>query len=195
METFSALLAICAGNSSGTGEFLAQRPVTRSFNIFFICVWINGWVNNREAGDVRRYRAYYDVTLVNFLDVWLLFTGQNLTKIFVEPLWRLSFFHMNFYWKTLPLHTRNLFHSIEWHFLSMGKLSTTFMIKRVFRCLWFLDEDYVSRIFPHGLSTVFFPQILHIWNLIPSYLLFSFMRFWTCLRCNMFHKRNILQRE
>ena len=28
-----------------------------------ICVWINGWVNNREAGDWRRYRAHYDVTL------------------------------------------------------------------------------------------------------------------------------------
>ena len=26
-----------------------------------INVWINGWVNNREAGDLRRYRAHYDV--------------------------------------------------------------------------------------------------------------------------------------
>ena len=25
----------------------------------FICVWINGWVNNREAGDLKRYRAHY----------------------------------------------------------------------------------------------------------------------------------------
>ena len=35
METFSALLAICAGNSPVTAEFLAQRPVTRSFDVFF----------------------------------------------------------------------------------------------------------------------------------------------------------------
>ena len=35
METFSALLAICAGNSPVTGEFPAQRPVTRGFDIFF----------------------------------------------------------------------------------------------------------------------------------------------------------------
>ena len=34
METFSALLAICAGNSPVTGEFPAQRPVTRNFDIF-----------------------------------------------------------------------------------------------------------------------------------------------------------------
>ena len=32
---FSALLAICAGNSPATGEFPTQRPVTRSFDVFF----------------------------------------------------------------------------------------------------------------------------------------------------------------
>ena len=35
METFSALLAICAGNSPVHGEFPAQRPVARSFDVFF----------------------------------------------------------------------------------------------------------------------------------------------------------------
>ena len=35
METFSALLAICAGNSPVPGEFPTQKPVTRSFNVFF----------------------------------------------------------------------------------------------------------------------------------------------------------------
>ena len=37
-----------------------------------ICVWINGWVNNRKAGDLRRYRAHYDVTVMcNGVIVWL----------------------------------------------------------------------------------------------------------------------------
>ena len=35
METFSTLLALCAGNSPVTGEFPAQRPVTLSFDVFF----------------------------------------------------------------------------------------------------------------------------------------------------------------
>ena len=35
METFSALLAICAGNSPVTGKFPTQRPVTRSFDVVF----------------------------------------------------------------------------------------------------------------------------------------------------------------
>ena len=41
METFSALLAVCVGKSSVTGELLTQRPVTRSFVVFFdLCL---GW--------------------------------------------------------------------------------------------------------------------------------------------------------
>ena len=35
MEAFSALLAICADNSPAPGEFPTQRPVTRSFDVFF----------------------------------------------------------------------------------------------------------------------------------------------------------------
>ena len=31
-----------------------------------ICVWINGWGNNGEAGDMRRHRAHYDVTVMWF---------------------------------------------------------------------------------------------------------------------------------
>ena len=57
-------LTICAGNSPVTGEFPAERPVTRSFDIFFIRAWMNGWLNNREAGDLRSHRAHYDVTVM-----------------------------------------------------------------------------------------------------------------------------------
>ena len=32
-----------------------------------ICAWINGCINNRKAGDLRRNRAHYDVTLMSFL--------------------------------------------------------------------------------------------------------------------------------
>ena len=60
METFSALMAICAGITPVTGEFPAQRPVTLSF----IGVLINGCVNNDEAGDLRRHRTNYGVTVM-----------------------------------------------------------------------------------------------------------------------------------
>ena len=35
-----------------------------------ICVWINAWVNNRETGDLRRYRAHYDVIVMDNCEVW-----------------------------------------------------------------------------------------------------------------------------
>ena len=46
------------------GDFLAQRPVTRSFDVFFDLRPNKGWVNNGEAGDLRRHRAHYDVTVM-----------------------------------------------------------------------------------------------------------------------------------
>ena len=64
METFSALLAICAENSPVPGEFPTQRPVTRSFDITLICARIKGWVNNRKAGDLRRHQAHCDVIVM-----------------------------------------------------------------------------------------------------------------------------------
>ena len=45
---------------------LHKEPVTRSFMLYLICAWIKGWVNNREAGDLRRHRAHYDVTVMCF---------------------------------------------------------------------------------------------------------------------------------
>ena len=47
IETSSALLALCVGNS-------------------LICAWINVWVSNHEAGDLRRHRAHYNVIVVGY---------------------------------------------------------------------------------------------------------------------------------
>ena len=49
METFSALLDLCAGNSPVTGEFPTQRPMTRSFDVFFdLC--LNKCLSNQSRG-------------------------------------------------------------------------------------------------------------------------------------------------
>ena len=63
METFSALLALCAGNSPMTGEFPSQRPVTRILDVFFDLRLNKRRLNNRDAGDFRRRRTHYDVTV------------------------------------------------------------------------------------------------------------------------------------
>ena len=64
MQTFSTLVAICLGihrspvNSPHKGQWRGALKFS------LICVRINGSVNNREAGDLRRYRANYDVTVM-----------------------------------------------------------------------------------------------------------------------------------
>ena len=64
MERFLSVTGrLIVGNSPVTGEFLSQRPVTWSFDVFFLFAWTNGWVNNRDAGDLRR-RLY---CLLNYL--------------------------------------------------------------------------------------------------------------------------------
>ena len=64
METFSALLALCAGNSPVPVNSPHKGQWRGALMFSLICAWINGWVNNRKVGDLRRYRAHYDVTVM-----------------------------------------------------------------------------------------------------------------------------------
>ena len=67
METFSALLAICAGNSPAPGEFPIQRPVTRSFDAVFD-VRLNKRSSKQSWGWwLRRYRGHYVVTVMRIV--------------------------------------------------------------------------------------------------------------------------------
>ena len=62
VEAFSA--ALCDGKPPVTGGFPSQRPLTWSFDVFFIWTSANGWANNRDAWDLRRRRAHYDATVM-----------------------------------------------------------------------------------------------------------------------------------
>ena len=58
-----------------------------------ICVWITGWVNNHQAGDLRRYRAHYDVTVMGNMSYrqisWSL-EAAKLDVILIVSLWNLT---------------------------------------------------------------------------------------------------------
>ena len=64
METFSALLVLCVGNSPVTCEFPSQRPVKRNFDDFFYLCLSKRLKNNREAGDLRRHSTHFDVNVM-----------------------------------------------------------------------------------------------------------------------------------
>ena len=70
MEPFSALLALCAGDSPATGEFPHKGQWRGVLMFSLICASINGWVNNREAGDLRPHRTHYDVTVTKQERLW-----------------------------------------------------------------------------------------------------------------------------
>ena len=64
METFSALLALCAGNSPVPVNSPHKGQWRGALMFSFIYAWINDWVNNREAGDLRRQYGHYDVIVM-----------------------------------------------------------------------------------------------------------------------------------
>ena len=79
METFSALLAHCAGNSPGTGEFPSQRPVTRNFDVFFdLCLtkrlskqlW--GWWFETQSRPLWRHGNDITARIVKLCFCWII---------------------------------------------------------------------------------------------------------------------------
>ena len=72
METFPSYWPFEQGfhrspvNSPHKGQW--RRALTFSL----ICAWINGWVNNNEAGDWRRHRTRYDVSVMTIQSLYSL---------------------------------------------------------------------------------------------------------------------------
>ena len=61
METCSTSLAFVQGNSPVTA---GNSPVIGALMLSLICARTNGWGNNQDAGDLRRQRAHYYVTVM-----------------------------------------------------------------------------------------------------------------------------------
>ena len=64
METYSTLLALCAGNSPITGKFRSQRPVTQGIDIFFDLRLNKRLSKQSRRRWLRHHRAHYDVTVM-----------------------------------------------------------------------------------------------------------------------------------
>ena len=108
METFSALLVICAGNSPVTGEFPTQRQVTRSFDVSFdLCLNI-GWVNSRETGGCRRHQVHYDAIVMSNEIVVSLSSSSKLQRGNIQQSLRFVLVNNALFSNTCPLS-----HSVE----------------------------------------------------------------------------------
>ena len=90
METFSALLALCVGNSPVTGEFPSERSVTRRFDVIFdLC--LNKRLSKHSWGcDLSHHRTNYDVTVMLALLKWWLYQTRHTEYTFVSAITSLS---------------------------------------------------------------------------------------------------------
>ena len=79
-----------------------------AFMFSLVCAWINGWVNNREAGDLRRHRIHYDVTVIK--RVLLIF--YHVTPLMSKHLFTIALEHQALHYSELDLVIRKLIWSI-----------------------------------------------------------------------------------
>ena len=98
---------LCAGNSPDA----PQKGLWLKALIFsLICAWTNGWVNKR--GNFRRYRAHYDVTVMNQLEIASLLICSIIVKsnydiIYIYMLYiftTINQTHKAKYWRSLTRH-------------------------------------------------------------------------------------------
>ena len=85
MQTFSASLAFVRGIHRWPVNSPHKEQWRGTLMFSLIWAWINGWVNNREAGDLRRYRAQYDVIVMINKAVYIPY-DKLLNMLFLEDL-------------------------------------------------------------------------------------------------------------
>ena len=122
-----------------------------------ICVWINGCVNNRKAGDLRRYCAHYGITvMVSFHSInciWNYICNMNIS----ESVYRV--YPGKERWQCWLLVSRYVsFHTINciWNYICNMNISvsvyTVYPGKERWLCWWLVSRD------------VSFHSINYIWN-------------------------------
>ena len=94
LETFSALLVLCEGNPPVRWPLKDQLRANEVFSL--ICGSTNGSANNRNAGDLRRHRAYNDVIVIYSVKIIVRGTGVRyrlgyLVRFKSDPLAAFSF--------------------------------------------------------------------------------------------------------
>ena len=197
METFSALLAICAGNSPVPGEFPAQRPVTRSLDVFFdlrlnrrlqLCKQSWGWWFETPLRPLWRHNDVYEIWVL----IWII---GHITKmvetdpIMVWPIYEHNTFITKWqfsYWISEIYHKK--IEALNWckhdgiakkeknrkSFLDKWKLFITAFTLIYFRILLFLKC-------PELLDYLLYFEVLYCWEKAPG--LFSNIMFELTSQC------------
>ena len=159
MEIFSALLSLSERNLTATDGFPSQRPLTQSSDVFFDLRLINGWANNRDAGDLRRHCAIYGVTVKKtayiFHGLWVQCSDNVVNTSWLMPVVSLDttmsrhthftvvtkyFFH-----GTLDIFTTGMLVA-RWHWKNRYRASLSLW--------WILEPGLRHKHCPDGINTI-----------------------------------------
>ena len=149
MKTFSASLPLC-GDIPHKGQW---RGALKSS---LICAPINGWVNNREAGDLKRHHAHYDVILM-ILQVLHTSVFVDLLITFVLRYTQPTFDHVWTYYVYLTL--------FVWH------LYYPRFVLFILHLLLFIDCTWVHLMFCLWIILLIFPSVaycVYAFNIVRS---------------------------
>ena len=92
MEIFSALLALCSRNLPVTGEFLSQRPVARSFDVFFDLSW---WYEAQSRSLWRHCNDWPGSKRWSYIP-WRLINTRATTTIMLTWVWLNSIYTISY---------------------------------------------------------------------------------------------------
>ena len=78
----------------GPVDSLHKGQWRRALMFSLICAWTNGWANNRDAGDLRRHHAHYDVTVMKtrFSITCIIYLMLPISNLVWQPSWILILF-------------------------------------------------------------------------------------------------------
>ena len=157
METFSALLALCAGNSPVPVNSPHKGQWRGVLMFSLICDLINGWVHNREAGDLRRHRGHYDVMVmisIKTMPVYSQIHNLQNGKHFTPPVSNT----LTLYDGTLSIHTAVLLNmhafvmTSLWSFANLESIVSDDMYMDIWLWKW---KQLLANHWDHDLTIVF----------------------------------------
>ena len=179
METFSALLAICAGNSPVPVNSPHKGQWRGALMFSLISAWIKGSLNNREAGDLRRNHTHYDVIVMDDARAWisafLNFCSGNTISTVV--MWYVIGCVFLIYWwrkvKVISAHWWRM-HTVEISFWGLLHVYTCRLLWTAFLLIWigicsqglyFVSIYSMNDLKPSGNETWFDPLLPKSTNL------------------------------
>ena len=113
METFCALLVLCAGIHLSPVTSPHKGQWCRALMFSLICAWTNFWVTTRDAGDLRCHRTHYDrnVTLVQAFRKSSQYIPKDMLRLHNKIQWKIHFAVIPF---MVIISIQNLANPIEW---------------------------------------------------------------------------------